>query len=103
MKLNCPIGQTNLQNAACLKRPSITSTAPKYARASAAVHQGEDHRSKSSYEKRMATKRATEIHLLRNALGQSNRGRKRRRAALRTSINGQAKQKKFPAQSSTST
>ena len=28
-KLNCPMGQTNLQNDACLKRPSTTSTARK--------------------------------------------------------------------------
>src|SRR5580658_5864140 len=103
MKLNCPMGQTNLQNAACLKSPSITSTAAKYASTSAAVHHGEDHKSKSSYKKRMAMKRATEIHLLRRALGQSNRGRKTRRATLRTSMNGQAKQKKLPAQSSTKT
>src|SRR5271165_3661227 len=99
MKLNCPMGHTNLQNAACLKSPSTTSTAAKYATASEAVHHGEDHKSKSSYVNRMTTKRATEIHLLRRALGQLKRGRNKRRAALRTSMNGQARQKKLPAQS----
>src|ERR1700723_1639786 len=47
-KLNCPIGQTNLQNEACLKNPSTTSTQRKYATISHAVHHGEDHRSNNS-------------------------------------------------------
>src|ERR1700736_255477 len=44
-----------------------------------------------------------EAHLLRSARGQFIHGLKNRRAALRTSINGHARQKKLPAQSSTST
>src|SRR5580698_10574159 len=51
----------------------------------------------------MVTKRATEIHLFRKALGQLNRGRNSRRAAFRTSMNGHAKQKKLPAQSNAKT
>src|SRR5580700_1910764 len=47
-KLNCPIGQTNLQNDACLNTPSTTSTVRKYTTISQAVHQGEDHRLNSS-------------------------------------------------------
>src|ERR1700686_321298 len=44
-----------------------------------------------------------EAHLLRSARGQFIHGLKNRRAALRISMNGHAKQKKLPAQSSTST
>src|SRR5271165_473202 len=87
MKLNWPIGQTNLQNEACLKTPSTTRTARKYARISQAVHHGDDQRSNSSYVKRMSTKRATAIHLLRSHWGQLRRGRRKRRAALRTAMN----------------
>src|SRR6266540_461047 len=47
-KLNCPMGQTNLQNEACLKKPSTTSAPRKYAMISDAVHHGADHKSKSS-------------------------------------------------------
>src|ERR1700685_1425139 len=47
-KLNCPMGQTNLQNEACLKSPSTTSTVRKYATISHAVHQGDDQRSNNS-------------------------------------------------------
>src|SRR5580698_7263318 len=36
-KLNCPIGQTNLQNEACLKNPSTATATAKYPTASAAV------------------------------------------------------------------
>ena len=70
---------------------------------SQAVHHGDDQRSNSSYVKRMSTKRATAIHLLRSHCGQLRRGRRKRRAALRTAMNGQAKQKKLPAQSITRT
>src|ERR1700730_7196430 len=51
----------------------------------------------------MPTNNPMEAHLLRNARGQFIHGLKNRRAALRTSINGHARQKKLPAQSSTST
>src|ERR1700688_267047 len=44
-----------------------------------------------------------EAHLLRSARGQFIHGLKNRRAALRTSMKGHARQKKLPAQSSTST
>src|ERR1700736_5290421 len=44
-----------------------------------------------------------EAHLLRSARGQFIHGLKNRRAALRTSMNGHARQKKLPAQSSAST
>src|SRR5271168_3184834 len=71
IKLNCPMGQTNLQKEACLKSPSTTNTAAKYANASDAVHQGEDHKSNSSYVNKIATKNATDIHLLRSHTGQS--------------------------------
>src|ERR1700688_383566 len=44
-----------------------------------------------------------EAHLLRSARGQFIHGLKNRRAALRTNMNGHARQKKLPAQSSTRT
>src|ERR1700728_3376869 len=69
-KLNCPMGQTNLQNAACLNNASTASATAKYPTASAAVQYGDDHRSNNSYTKRIATNRPTEIHLFRSACGQ---------------------------------
>src|SRR5579871_538799 len=102
-KLNCPIGQTNLQNAACLKSASTASAATKYPSASVAVQYGEDHKSNNSYTNRIAIRSNTEIHLFRSACGQFHRGVKNFRATLRTKINGHAKQKKFPAASRTKT
>src|ERR1700730_4998443 len=49
------------------------------------------------------TNNPIEAHLLRSARGHFIHGLKNRRAALRTSMNGHARQKKLPAQSSTST
>src|SRR5262249_4908730 len=103
MKLNCPIGQTNLQNEACLNTPSTTSTAAKYPTISQAVHHGDAHKSNSSYTNKTPANSATAIHLFRNACGQLINGRRNFRAALRTSMNGHARQKKFPAATITST
>src|ERR1700686_26242 len=70
---------------------------------SQAVHHGEFHKPNSSYRNKIPTNNPMEAHLLRSARGQFIHGLKNRRAALRTSMNGHARQKKFPAQSSTST
>src|SRR3984893_14994680 len=70
---------------------------------SQAVHHGELHKPKSSYRNKMITNNPMEAHLFLSTRGQFIRGMKNRRAALRTSINGHARQKKLPAQSSTST
>src|ERR1700688_2627816 len=51
----------------------------------------------------MAKNNAMEAHLLRSARGQFIHGSKNRLAALRTSMNGHARQKKLPAHSSAST
>src|SRR5215217_4998397 len=68
-----------------------------------AVHQGEAHRSNHSYRKSKETSRLTESHLLRKRRGQFRTGRKNLRARLRTSMNGHARQKKFPANRRTKT
>src|SRR5215213_1913359 len=68
-----------------------------------AVHQGEAHRSSHSYKKSKKTSSPTESHLFRKRRGQVRTGRKNLRARLRTSMNGQARQKKFPANSRTNT
>src|SRR6185369_7907396 len=102
-KLNWPIGQTNLQNVACLKIESITSAPAKYVMISHAVHQGDAHRSSHSYTKSIATNNPIDSHLLRRARGQFRTGRTNLRTRLRTSMNGQARQKKFPAKRRTST
>ena len=47
-KLNWPIGQTYLQNDACLKVQSTSTAAPKYPTTSQAVHHGEPQRLNSS-------------------------------------------------------
>src|SRR5215217_4249465 len=68
-----------------------------------AVHHGEAHKSSHSYTKSKEISRPTESHLLRNGRGQFRTGRKNLRARLRTSMNGHARQKKFPANSRTKT
>src|ERR1700680_3583037 len=70
---------------------------------SQAVHHGEFHKPNSSYRNKIPTNNPMEAHLLRSARGQFIQGLKKRRAALRTSMNGHARQKKLPAQSSTRT
>src|SRR6185369_14451408 len=102
-KLNCPNGQTNLQNVACLKIESITSAPAKYVMISQAVHHGEAHRSSHSYTNNIPTNSPMDSHLLRKRRGQFRTGRTNLRAMLRTNMNGQARQKKFPAKRRTST
>src|SRR3984957_8031238 len=70
---------------------------------SQAVHHGEFHKPNNSYRNKIPTNNPMDAHLFRSTRGQFIHGLKNRRAALRTSMNGHAKQKKLPAQSSTNT
>src|SRR5919106_1419819 len=62
-KLNCPMGQTNLQNVACLNTESISSAPAKKTMINHAVHHGDAQRSNHSYTKRTVMNKLTDSHL----------------------------------------
>src|SRR4029453_1585605 len=98
-KLNCPIGQTYLQNAAPRKKPSITKAAAKYPTALKAAHHGLSHKLNASYAHKNSPSSATASHLLLSQRGQLRPAGRKRRASDRGRVNGQARQKKLPAAS----
>src|SRR4051794_33491538 len=69
-KLNCPIGQTYLQNAASRNTPSITSAPTRYAIAIHAVSQGLSQSANVSYAHRKIAISPTASHFVRNHRGQ---------------------------------